>query len=226
MAAFAAIVIFLIVTVLVVTVALQSPYAWIVMGSILFLFIIMCSYSSCEKTYWQRRDMNSESISTISDGNDVATGEQHNGAILPYWITDLPPSYAAATSHQQENATGRISPNIPPPPYVMNVETPTTGQISPAAPSEDSHSTGAQHQHLNGKIHTPDTLILHQPHPYRVSVHSSRNCGPPERTHSLRIPKNEVTLSSYDCKHDTCSLDRHIAKRRIKKTTDDGSSMW
>jgi hypothetical protein len=225
MAAFAATVLFLILTVLVVTVTLQSPYAWLVMGAIVFLFIIMCSYTSCEKTYWQRRDMHSESVSTISDGHDVSTGGQDNRAILPYWITDLPPSYAAATSQQHENATGRISPNIPPPPYAMTVEIPTTGQISPAAPSEDNHSTGAQHQHLNGKIHIPDTLTLHQPHPYRVSVNSSQNCGPPERTHSLRIPKNEVTLSSHDCKRDTLSLDRYLAKRRIKKTTDESSSV-
>lgn len=224
MAAFAATALFLILTVLMVTATLQSPYAWLVMGSTLFLFIIMCSYSSCEKTYWQRGDMHSDSISTISDGHDIATGEQHNRAILPYWIIDLPPSYAAATSQQHENATGRISPNIPPPPYSMAMDTPTTGQISPTAPSEDSHSTGAQHQHLNGTIHTPDTLTLHLPHPYRVSANSSQNCGPPERTHSLRIPKNEVTLSSHDCKHDTHSLDSHLAKRRIKKTTDDSSS--
>jgi len=74
MAAFAATVLFLILTVLVVTVTLQSPYAWLVMGAIVFLFIIMCSYTSCEKTYWQRRDMHSESVSTISDGHDVSTG--------------------------------------------------------------------------------------------------------------------------------------------------------
>lgn len=96
----------------------------------------------------------------------------------------------------------------------MAVETPTAGQISPATPSEGSHPTGEQHQHPNGKIHTPDTLTLNQPYPYTVSINSSQNCGPPERTHSLRIPKNEVTLSSHDCKHDTHSLDRHLAKRR------------
>jgi len=106
----------------------------------------------------------------------------------------------------------------------MAVETPTTGQISPTAPSEQSQSTGGQHQLQNGNIHTPDTLTLHQPHPYRLSINSSEHCGPPERTHSLRIPKNSVRLSSHDCKHDTHSLDRHLAKCRVKKTTDDNSS--
>lgn len=106
----------------------------------------------------------------------------------------------------------------------MAVETPTTGQISSTAPSEESHSIGGQHQHQNGNIHTPDILTLHQPRPYRVSINSSQNCGPAERTHSLRIPRNAVRLSSHDCKHDTHSLDRHLAKCRIKKTTDDNNS--
>ena len=107
----------------------------------------------------------------------------------------------------------------------MAVETPTTGQISLTDPSEESHSTGGQHQHQSGNIHTPDTLTLHQPCLYRVSINSLQNCGPPERTHSLRIPKNAVRLSSHDCKHDTHSLDRHLATCRIKKTTDDSSSV-
>jgi len=169
--------------------------------------------------------MHSDSISTISDGHDFFIGEEHNRSILPYWITDLPPSYAAATSQQRENVTGRISPYNPPPPYTMAMETSTTGQISPTVPSEESHSTGGQHQDQNGNTHTPDTLTLHQPHPYRVSVNSSQNCGPPERTHSLRIPKNAVRLSSHDCRHETHSLDRHLAKCGIKKTSDDSSNM-
>jgi len=74
MAAFATTVLFLILTVLMVTVTLQSAYAWLVMGSTLFLFVTMCSYSSCEKTYWQRRDTHSDSISTISDGYDMVIG--------------------------------------------------------------------------------------------------------------------------------------------------------
>jgi hypothetical protein len=71
MAAFATTVLFVVLTVIMVTVTLQSAYAWIVMGSTLFLFVTMCSYSSCEKTYWQRTAMHSDSISTISDGHDI-----------------------------------------------------------------------------------------------------------------------------------------------------------
>lgn len=225
MAAFATTVLFLVLTVIMVTVTLQSAYAWIVMGSTLFLFVTLCSYSSCEKTYWQRTAMHSDSISTISDGHDIVISQEHTRSILPYWITDLPPSYAAATSQQAENVTGRISPYIPPPPYTMVVEPPTIGQSSPTALSEEIHSTGAQHQHQNGNIHTPDTLTLYQPHPYRVSINSLQNCGPLERTHSLRIPKNAFRLSSPDCKHDTLSLDGHLAECRINKTTDDNSSV-
>lgn len=107
----------------------------------------------------------------------------------------------------------------------MAVGPPTTGQSSSIASSTDSHSAGQQHQHQNGNIHTPDTLTLHQQHPYRMSVNSLQDCGPPERTHSLRIPSNVVRLSPPDCKHnDTHSLDRHLAEHRIKKTTDDNSS--
>lgn len=228
LAAFAITVLFLILTVIMVTVTLQSAYAWLVMGSTLFLFVTLCSYSSCQKTNWQRTAMHSDSISTVSDGHDSVMVGEHNRSILPYWITDLPPSYAAATSQQAENVTGRISPYVPPPPYTMAVEPSTDGQSSSTASSGESQSARQQHQHQNGniRVHTPDTLTLHQPHPYRVPINSLQDCGPPEHTHSLKIPSNAVRLLPPDCKHnDTHSLDRHLAERRIKETTDDSSSV-
>ena len=74
MAAFATTILFLILTVVMVSVTLQSAYAWLVMGSTLFLFVTLCSYSSCEKTHssqWRRASINSDSISTISDARDL-----------------------------------------------------------------------------------------------------------------------------------------------------------
>jgi amino acid permease len=74
LAAFATTILFLILTVIMVSVTLQSAYAWLVMGSTLFLFLTLCSYSSCEKTYWQRTNIRSDSISTISEGRDNSGG--------------------------------------------------------------------------------------------------------------------------------------------------------
>lgn len=74
MAAFATTILFLILTLIMVSVTLQSSYAWLVMGSTLFLFVTLCSYSSCEKTYWRRTTMHSDSVSTISDGHDNIEG--------------------------------------------------------------------------------------------------------------------------------------------------------
>ncbi|XP_023702776.1 uncharacterized protein LOC111861992 isoform X2 [Cryptotermes secundus] len=198
-----------------VSVTLQSAYAWLVMGSTLFLFLTLCSYSSCEKTYWRRTNMRSDSISTISEGRDNSEGGEHNRNILPYWITDLPPTYAAATVQQGETVTGRNSPNSPPPPYSMAV----------GLHLGESNSAEEQLQHHGGNIHIPDALILPPPSPSVVSRHLFQVCGPPERIHSLRIPRSDVRLSQSYCKHsDTLSLDGHLAEQRLKKTTADSSS--
>ncbi|KAJ9583772.1 hypothetical protein L9F63_021862 [Diploptera punctata] len=143
LAAFATTILFLILTVVMVSVTLQSAYAWLVMGSTLFLFVTLCSYSSCEKTHssqWRRASINSDSISTISDARDLTVGD-FNRSILPYWITDLPPSYAAATS-------GINSPDIapthdtntqsPPPPYSSVVDL--------TSPTQHSDNTSAQNE--------------------------------------------------------------------------------
>lgn len=215
MAAFATTVLFLILTVIMVSVTLQSAYAWLVMGSTLFLFLTLCSYSSCEKTYWRRTNMRSDSISTISEGRDNSEGGEHNRNILPYWITDLPPTYAAATLQQGETVAGRNNPHSPPPPYSMAV----------GLPLGEGNSTEEQCQHHGGNIHSPDALILPPSCPSRVSRHLSQVCGPPEHIHSLRIPRTDGRLSQSNCKHsDTLSLDGHLAEQRPKETADSSST--
>jgi len=125
--------------------------------------------------------------------------------MLPYWITDLPPTYAAATS-QAETSTGGISPSSPPPPYSVVVE----------FPYRESSSTVGQPQHQDGNIDMPDTLTLPPPCPSRVS----RTCGPPEHIHSSQILSS--VIRQYDCKHsNTLSL----GEQGINKTTADGSSV-
>ncbi|XP_021919352.1 uncharacterized protein LOC110829670 isoform X2 [Zootermopsis nevadensis] len=203
MAAFATTILFLILTLIMVSVTLQSSYAWLVMGSTLFLFVTLCSYSSCEKTYWRRTTMHSDSVSTISDGHDNIEGEEYNRSILPYWITDLPPSYAAATSQQAEAVTGTISPYSSPPPYSTVVEH-SSGQNS---------VTEEQRQHTSGNILSSDTLTLPPQCPSRTSRILLQDCGPPEHIHSLKIPSSVVRLSQSAYKHcNTLSLERRPAE--------------
>lgn len=176
-----------------VSVTLQSAYAWLVMGSTLFLFLTLCSYSSCEKTrgaQWRRASTNSDSVSTISD--NVAHQGDCNRSVLPYWITDLPPSYAAATSRPEDS----VSPYPPPPAYSTVVEL-------PPPPQQPEVTTAPQ------PSRDPNSLFL--------------SCGPPERIHSLRIPKS-VVRSSPSKNSDALSLDGHLSERERRNSAMDDSS--
>ncbi|XP_069689940.1 uncharacterized protein [Periplaneta americana] len=193
LAAFATTILFLVLTVVMVSVTLQSAYAWLVMGSTLFLFLTLCSYSSCEKTrgaQWRRASTNSDSVSTISD--NVAHQGDCNRSVLPYWITDLPPSYAAATSRPEDS----VSPYPPPPAYSTVVEL-------PPPPQQPEVTTAPQ------PSRDPNSLFL--------------SCGPPERIHSLRIPKS-VVRSSPSKNSDALSLDGHLSERERRNSAMDDSS--
>lgn len=194
LAAFATTILFLVLTVVMVSVTLQSAYAWLVMGSTLFLFLTLCSYSSCEKTrggQWRRASTHSDSVSTISD--NVAHQGDCNRSVLPYWITDLPPSYAAATARHE----GSVSPYPSPPAYSTVVE------LSPVPPQPEVAAAPPQPSRDPGSLF-PDT-------------------GPPERIHSLRIPKS-VRLSPSK-NSDALSLDGHLSEReRNSSAMDDSSS--
>lgn len=196
LAAFATTILFLILTVVMVSVTLQSAYAWLVMGSTLFLFVTLCSYSSCEKTHssqWRRASINSDSISTISDARDLTIGDT-NRSILPYWITDLPPSYAVATSGSP------VSPDVvpthgsnsqPPPPYSSVIDLAAAENI----PSQEPQTSNQQTDNIITQNSINKTLVP--------------DTGPPERVHSLRIKSNVARQSNCD----TRSLDGHLTER-------------
>ncbi|PSN51001.1 hypothetical protein C0J52_08582 [Blattella germanica] len=119
----------------------------------------------------------------------------YNRSILPYWITDLPPSYAVATSGSTSCAdtTEGMNANPPPPPYSSVVQIPIINNLS----TEQQQTVNA------ANIHNLSLPPLYTP---RMPV---EEIGPPVRVHSLRIKSNSARKS--DC--DTRSLDGRLSDR-------------
>lgn len=90
------------IVVIISSITIQSAYMWLAVGATAVLFLGFCSCTTCEKTshfHFRRGSMHSDSVSTISDGRDNFYEVGHHlQNSPPYWIADLPPSYAAATA--------------------------------------------------------------------------------------------------------------------------------